>query len=338
MVNGTIKNIFANGILVDVDISKWTGEKQLTAEDLGIDPERLPKSFKLGKKSLIPPEVIAAIRNRENKARNLLNKMSYQFSFGYARFLPKKLLPKFDEEYQKIKQSFDVLVVDLIQNFSTYKMDMRQEFIAAAKEAHERLSKIEGIVDLKPVDDYVNEFLARIEEDYPEPHTLLSKFNMDYDVYQMEIPDLTEATINDVANENQKIRLIEEAAQHKIRKSMEEYAEKLVRENRNRANEVIQLLRKNLSSGKKYTEGSATAVSNMIENFLALDIVDDAVLKTKLAEFKAKYVDGQTAALIRESKDLQRQMLDDLIVLSNIILDSAQVKALAESYKQKLNI
>lgn len=337
MLNGSIKNIFANGTLVDVDIHKWTGEKQLTAEDLGLDPEKLPKSFTLGKKSLIPPTVIAQFRNRENKARRLLDTMSFPFSFGFARFTPKRVLPKFDEEFQKIKQSWDVLVVDLIQNFLNYKLDMRKDFIAAAKEARERLIKM-GAIEVKAEDEFVNDFLARIEAEYPEPHTLFSKFDMNYDIYQMELPDLTEATINDVADEDTKVRLIQQAAQAKIRKSMEEYAEKLVKENRSRVHKVIQTLKDNLTKGKKYTTASASAVEEMISNFLTLDIVDDANLKRVLNEFKAKYIDGQTAEKIRESKDLQKAMLDDLIVISNIIMDAAQVKALAESYKQKINV
>jgi hypothetical protein len=54
----SIKNIFTNGILVDVNISGWTGEKQLTAEDLGIEKNKIPASFKLGKKALVPRVVL----------------------------------------------------------------------------------------------------------------------------------------------------------------------------------------------------------------------------------------------------------------------------------------
>jgi hypothetical protein len=334
----SIKNIFANGTLVDLDISSWSGEKQLTAEDLGIEASKLPKSFKLGKKSLVPPSVIAIFKHLDYKARNLLITMSYPFPFGEARFLPKKLLPDFDEKYQIVKQEFDAQVVDLVQNFQTHKMAMRQEFIAAAKEAHDRLTKIKGLDDLKPVDEYVNDFLARIEKDYPTPDSLFSRFDMNYAIYQMELPDLTEATINDVAEENTKVRLLEEAFQKKMRKSIEAYAEKMVKDNRDRANVVIQTLTENLNAKKKYTEASARAVEKMINNFLALDIIDDARLKRTLTEFKAKYIDGNTSAIIRKSAQLQKEMLDDITAISAFILDAAEIKALADGYREKVKI
>ena len=332
-----VKNIFANAILVDVNISAWTAEKQLTAEDLGIDPKKLPKSFKLGKKALIPPEVIAKFKHLDYEARHLLKVMSYAFSFGQARLLPKKLAVPFDEQYGAIKVKYDAAVVDLVQNYNQYKRDMQKDFVEAAKEAYERIQKIQGACD-KTQDEFINDFLTRIEKQYPSPDSIFARFDMDYAVCQTELPDLTEATIDDVAEEDEKRKLLEDAFQKKYTKSLESLPEKMVKENRERAKIVLDSLKDNLTGKKSYTDKTVHALETMIQEFLALDIMDDAQLKSALVNFKAKWIDGNTSKNIRNSAKLQSEMLAELTAITNTLLDAAEIKAVAAGYRQKAGI
>ena len=333
----SIKNIFANGILVDICICAWTAEKQLTAEDLGINPEKLPRSFKLGKKALIPPQIIAKFKHMDYVGRHLLNTLSFPFPFGNARFLPKKLFTKFNDEFDQLKLEWDAAVVDLVQNYATYKRDMQADFISAAKEAYERIQKIQGACSI-PQDEFINQFLSRVEKLYPRPDTIFNRFDISFSVYQMEIPDLTEATISDIAEENDKIRLLQETFQKKMIKEMESYAEKLVKENRDRVTVALECLKEALDGKKKYTDKTAHVIENMVNDFLNLDIVDDTRLKKALIAFKAKWIDGNTSAIIRNKTALQKEMLNELTIISNIIMDAAEIKALADGYREKIKI
>jgi hypothetical protein len=112
----------------------------------------------------------------------------------------------------------------------------------------------------------------------------------------------------------------------------------LVKENRDRATVVLESLKDNLTGKKKYSEKTANAVENMINDFLNLDIIDDARLKTALTDFKAKYINGTTSAIIRNSTKIQKEMLDALTVISNIIMDAAEIKALGDAYRTKIKI
>jgi hypothetical protein len=156
----------------------------------------------------------------------------------------------------------------------------------------------------------------------------------------MEIPDLTEATISDIAEENDKIRLLQETFQKKMRREMENYAEKLVKDNRDRVTAALDTLKDNFTGKKKYcwTDKNAKVVENMVNDFLNLDIIDDARLKKALVDFKAKYIDGTTSAMIRNSTKIQKEMVDALTAISTIILDAAEIKALSDAYRQKVNI
>jgi len=355
----SIRNIFSNGILVDVNISAWTGEKQLTADDLGIDPKSLPDSFRLGRKCLIPPRIIEKFKHFDYLARKLLTTKSFAFPFGNARFLPKKIFDDFNTEFEALKSGYVSTVNDLVNNYDTYKREMRTDFIAAAKEAYERLTKLNDIEDQLlcisrtvkgpdgkdttemvevTQDQYINEFLDRIEKCYPKPETIAQKFDMQFVAFQMELPDLTEATIDDVADENTKIRLLQDAFQKKMRIEMENYAEKIVKENRDRANVVIQTLTVNIQAKKRFTETTFNMILNMINTFTSLDIVDDARLGGALTSFKNKYLVNLDAKKIRESTPTQLQMLEDLKQINTIIQDAAEIQALADGYKAKINM
>jgi archaellum component FlaC len=355
----SIKNIFSNGVLIDVNISAWTGEKQLTADDLGIDPEKLPASFKLGKKSLIPTATIQKFRHLDYLARKTLENKSYKFPFGSARFIPKKIFDEFNTEFETLKNNYMALVSDLVTNYDSYKRQMRTEFISAAKEAYERLTKLNNIEDqilcipriekdangkdvtvMKEVtqDQYINEFLERIERCYPKVESLSRRFSMDFVAFQMELPDLTEATIDDVAEEHEKINLLQEAFQKKMRKEMESYAENIVRENRDRANDIIQTMTANIKNKKRFTETTYNMVLNMINTFISLNITDDIKLEQALMNFKIKYLDGFSSKQIRESTTMQIDMLKDLTQINTIIQDASEIQALAESYRTKIKM
>jgi hypothetical protein len=341
----SISNIFANGVLIDVNISGWTGEKQLTAEDLGIDKDKIPASFKLGKKALVPRTILDKFAHLDYMARRLLMTKSFTFPFGSARFLPKKAFDEFNTEFTVLQTNYQACVDDLINNYVNYKLSMREEFLIAAKEAYQRITKING-VELIVTDDgaqmtedqFINAFLERIEKVYPKPETLRRKFGMDYAAFQMELPDLTEATIDDVAEENEKRNLLTEAFQKKMAKQMVAYAETLVKEPRERTNAVIEKIIDNLKNGKRFDVRTVDMISNMIKEFKTLNIVGDFNLESTLTWFKETYLDKYTPKQIKESDQIKADMLRDILGIQVMINDASQIQALAEAYRSKINL
>jgi hypothetical protein len=273
--------------------------------------------------------------------------------------VPKRAFEDFNTEFEALKSGYMSFVQDLVINYDTYKREMRTDFIAAAKEAYERPTKLHDVEDQVlclprttkgpdgedvtvsveiTLDQYINEFLDRIEKCYPNQSTIASKFSMDFVAFQMELPDLTEATIDDVAEENQKIMLLQDAFQKKMRKEMEQYAEKIVKENRDRANKVIQALTTNIQKKTRFTETTFNMILNMIETFISLNIVDDFLLEEALKNFKDKYLVKMNAKQIRQSAPTQLAMLEDLTQINAIIQNASEIQALAEAYKAKINM
>ena len=331
----SIQYTFSNGILVDINVNKWSAEKQLTAEDLGIPKDKIPDSFKLGKKPLLPPDRIAKFECLDGKARKLLIDMSYEYNIGpHCRFLPKKNILEFETKFQAIKDDYAKLVEDLITNWDMYKFAQRSEFIKAAKAAYVRLQAIGGF-DV-PEDKYINDFIERIENLYPIKEEIRSKYQMSHVFWQMELPDLAEASVDDVTEEGQKVKLLQEAYQKKMLKQIDEYAEKLVKDNREATKKDIDDVISLLNNSTKFKMSNYNKILNMISRFQRMDITADKTFETALLTFKSKYLDGKTAKQIENSKAIKTSMIEDLIQLNKLISNTEQIKALAEAYKQQI--
>lgn len=346
----SIRNIFTQGYLVDVNVKAWTGEKQLTAQDLGLPSDKLPKAFKLGKKALIPPSIISKFKHLDYEARKLLIERSFPFPFGGARFVPKKALVEFSEDFNKIKREYKNEATNLIQNYEKYKLEMRSQFLAAAKIAYERLSKLpsyEGLLkknekgkvtdEEMTEDDFINMFLERIDKSYPDTEKIKERFQMEFIPYQMELPDLTQATIDDVVEEKHKMNIIIQGYKNKITKELESYANKIIQDNRNRVQIVISDVSDILKNGKRFTESSVRRIHNTIENFKRLNVTNDRELQEALIKFRTNYLDPNSAKDIRNSNTIQTNMLNDLKAIETIISNTEKINALAQVYKEKLN-
>ena len=282
-----------------------------------------------------PPDRIAKFKVVEYRARRLLIDLSFDYKIGqHCRFLPKRNIVDFDTKFQVIKDDYEKLVEDLITNFDMYKFAQRSDFIEGAKSAYDRLKAIGGFDILE--DEYVNNFIARIEELYPKKEEIRSKYSMSYAFWQMELPDLAEASIDDVTEEGQKIKLLQEAYQKKMLKQLDEYAEALVRDNREQAKAVLDNLIKKFKDGKKFTEASKDSVTDMITKFQKLNVTEDKAVEAALLNFKSVYLDQYTAKQIQLSKGIQNSMVVDLRQLITIVEDAEQIKALAEAYKSQI--
>jgi len=331
-----LSRLFSDGSLVDIDISMWTGEKRLQPEDLGIPKESVPKTFTLGSKKLLPKEVRSKFKNLDYEARKLLDSKSVSFPFGGARFVPKKALVEFVQEMDKLQQKFQKIVDDLIINYNKYKLDIRAEYVAAAHKAYDRLSQLKGFD--KTRDEYINEFLARVDTFYPNVDKIRDKYSMDYHVFQVALPDITQATYEDIVSEQKKIDMMEKAFTSKINRKIEEFAQNMIEEIRTKAELVLAKVNDNMARGGRVSEATLRMLRNMISNYQSLNVIGDTVFENALLEFKKKYLDAYDAESIRNSENIYKEMYQEIQKLTKLACDQSTIKALLDGYRNKVSV
>jgi hypothetical protein len=333
----SFQNIFTDGVLVDLNIRKWTAERALQPEDLGLRKDQLPATFHLGHKSLIPQEIIHSFTNIDYQARKLLTEMSFPFAFGNARFVPKKMFKEFTNELEKLQSKFLVMVEDLITNYEKYKLEVRPDYLKAAHSAYARFSKFNEDFE-EDKNAFINAFLERVDSFYPDVTTLRNRFSINFVVFQMAMPDLSQAGIDDVVSEAGKAELIKSTYQEALYEKVQEYVGSLVGELRGKASTVLTLVRNNIRDGKKISEATLNMIKKMVDDYGRMDIIGDRIFYERLCSFRKKYIDPYNAKHLRSNTNLQKEMLPELIELVEIATNSTGIAAVADAYRQKIKL
>lgn len=331
----SFQTIFTDGALVDIDIHTWTGERQLQPEDLGLTEKEISKAFHLGRKTLIPEEIIAKFRHIDYEARRLLTDKGFSFPFGGARFIPKRAMLEFADSMEKIIQKFNEIVADLVTRYEPYKLQMRGHYLYAAHEAYAKVKLLNGFD--KTEDEFINEFLARVDTFYPKVEDIAQRFNMTYQVFQVDLPDLSSISYGDIATETEKMKILEESYKKSIYRKINGFVDTLVTELRAKAEVVIKRVREIIKEEGMFNERTLDMIRNMINNYDSLNIVGDSVLMDQLKVFKNTYL-GLPSTAYRTSKELKEKMLGDLEKLLAIVTDQAAITFLIANYKNKIQV
>jgi hypothetical protein len=332
-----VKNVFTHGNLVDINVSMWTAQKLLTAEDLGLRGTDISSVFSLGKKALIPVEVIAELKSLENKARHILIDYSFTFPFGGARFIPKKRFMEFVSAIEPVIKRFDEKSDDLANNYTQYRLEMRTEYISAAKEAYVRVTSLSSGIDITE-DQFVNQFIERIEKSYPKVEEIRKKFHMDYNVFQVALPDLSQANYEDLLEEGGKIRMMQDAYQKTLYNKVNSFVEGCTNELREKATVVLTKFSKSLAEEKKINESSLTAVKLMIEEYEKMNFVGDKTFLDQLKNFQVRCIDCFSAKTILTDKVIKNLVQQELKVLLRAATNKGAIEELAKKYRASIGI
>lgn len=332
-----IGKVFTHGNLVDVNVSMWTATKLLTHEDLGLGQTDISSAFSLGKKTLIPAEVIAELKALDNKARSILNNHSFKFTFGGARFVPKKRFMDFVVEMDEVIKQFNAKADDLSKNYMVYRQDMRSEYVKASHEAFARATSLCVGLDITE-DEFVNNFLERIEQSYPKAEDIRGKFHMEYSVFQVALPDLSNASYEDLLDESGKVKMMEDAYRKSLYNKVNNFVESCTDEMRDKATSVLNRLSESLGSDRSITERTLNTTRKMIEEYEKMDFVGDNLFLEHLNMFKIKCLDCYNSKTINTSSVVKGTIIRELKTILKVAQDRSAIEALAHNYRMKIGL
>lgn len=330
-----IREVFKKGCLIDLDVGVWPAERRLQPDDLGLTKEEVPPNFVLGHKKLIPAGANSEVRKWESKARKTVEKYSFPFTVGGGRFVPRPRMLECVTELEEIIVGFDHAADKLVAEYDQHRLAMRSEFVQAAHDAYHRkvllcggLTQSEG--------EYVNQFLARVDKVYPSVTELRRKYHMEYVVFQTQLDDITRATYEDVAQDTDKIRLLQETFVERIRQRVNSFAETAVVNARSDAREVLERTARVLRNGKRVTKYTMDAVRKMIARYSDMDLVGDEGFKERLKSFKDRVLDVYEDSLVVKDKGHRDNVTTEIEALALMAADDVAIRNLVDKYRKEL--
>jgi hypothetical protein len=293
----SVFNIFKDGLMMSVHVSFWSGAKQLNPEDLGLKKEDVADAYRLGKKMLIPDDVIREFRKIEARARNTLERNSFSFPIGNARFVPHNRVEEVTAELKDCQKKYMGLVEELVENYDLYRQEMIPVYTEAAEHAFLRTTPevhTFGIDYDREAErkKFIEEFLQRLSTYYPSVQSLWSRFSLTWDAYEITVPRSA----------------LSGEYQEQMRVKIGSFVEDVVKVLRNETLEVCARLKESLDTGKAVHGKTLNSMASFVERFQELNFVGDTEMEDMLVKLRADILSHYRPEDLKHSENLRNEL------------------------------
>lgn len=308
--------LFQDGVLVNVHISVWGMAANLSKEDLNLQAD-LPKLFKLGKKMLIEPERLSAFKNAESKARRYLYRNSYDFPISKdAHFVPKKQYATVLTKLNEFKEEFLKLIDNFVENYYVYRDEV--------------LNAYPDIADL-------------LRPFYPDVSEIRGKFGFSTSSFELSMPrefsevDIQKLIARDEAKDEIKKKLEEQMkVQHQTSiAQLEKFTEDAATSLRSKLVAMCKTVTEKIASREIISKANITTIREEIENFRALNFLDDAAVETEITKLAALVEGKHNFKTDQEAIATLNTALNDVLATASTTSD---VSSLTGKYFRKIKV
>lgn len=335
-----LAKLFRDGVLVDVDVSCWTGARMLTPEDLGLEAKDVAEAYHLGRKMLIPDRIIAAFHKIEGQARNLVQTNS--FPYGSNRFVPKRKLPEIQKQLKELQAKYNALVDDLVLNYDKYREEMRPIYLEAAETAY--TNQIPSSETFGPDRDFeaekkafIDAFMARIATFYPPVGTIAGKFSLEWTVWGATMPSLEGGDGEDLVLNEEERRELAEDCNRQTHAKLESFVDSVVGELRAETVEVCGHVADSIMSGKVINSRTIQSLRNFIDRFKGLNFIGDSNIENELDKLRAEFLDGADQETLTSDEDMKTQLKTRLAEIKAVAENISDLSSVTGQYHRKIS-
>jgi len=333
-------NIFKDGLLAYVHVCYCTFQMSLTAEDLGLKEEDIADAFSLGRKMLVPADVMREFRAVEGRARRVVDENSFQFPISNARFITRRKFPKVLEALKKCQGEYMALVNKLVVNYDKHKTEMLTVYRQAAEIAYGRQpAKTEFGPEFDPERDkqeFVSQFLTRVNALYPAIESLPGRFSLDWDVYEIALPRMRQADSGAIVENEKMAQIATEEYQLQMQKKIGGFIDNVVTTLRHETMELCSRISNNIKDGKVVKSTTLNSLGRFVEKFRELNFVGDQKVEAQLELLQKEFLDVHSNEQITEQVDLQDELKRRLNLLIDSASDMTDVNSITGEYKRKI--
>lgn len=277
-----IGELFTDGVVVDIAVHWWRGQRKLSAADLNIKESDVPEIFSLGRKMLIPRDTVRRFHALEARAADTLAAYSWQLPIG-GRFVPFGALEGLLDKLNAIKATFDTYTEEFLGEYASVQKDMLRQYKPYAK-------ALRGF--------------------YPPLGEISRRFNFVMSLYEIRMPRdikaaaVTEEKVRGKARRAQAKAAVEKTALEKYRetlhKRMNDWLEEVATTMRQETVRVCTQIAAAVADGKLHHK-QVQSLQTWIERFESLNFMHDTAMGKVLSDLKAQV--GDSANDINSSPD-----------------------------------
>ena len=292
---------FKDGILMTLNVGKWSGGKKLTADDLGLTPEQVPEFVKLGRKMLIPQEERNAFTQVEGNARNSLERDSFAFPVGGARFVPRNRLLDVDAKLREYQVAYQSAVDSFLDRYQ----EIRDAMLEKYPEHRDKLAPF-----------------------YPASHQIRRLFYFTWQVF--EIGEAGGIREGETIEAYQRFK-------DNLQAQFDEFLQDAVVDLRYQVQETCLHVAERVSKGDIINGNSIKSLNSMIDKFTNLNFVGDKKIEEQLSALRAKLQTVDPKEL-KEKEEIRKELGVMAAQIAKEAADISDVSTITNTYKRKLDM
>jgi len=333
-----VNELFERGVIIDLDISWWSGQAKLRAEDLGIPKDDINLDlFSLGRKRFISKNWIGRFRKYEQKGRALVDEYSFRFKRGANSFVPLDALPAMLERLNDCKENF----LKVVQGFAEqYPMIKRKMIVAWGEEVPKIYKRLKSFGAKVPsVETFEKRFMEAVKNWYPKDPTIFFRYTWSF--HELTLPRQfkekevkLKRKLKKADLERAKQRALIQKYNDGLQNQVSDFLESVVRQLRSSTVELAERVRKQITDGS-VTDNRLDRLREFIDKFTKLNFMNDREVEVSLQDLKKNL--EHTAEEYKSNEELESALRGSLgKVIKIASKNGAAVLASAFSRKRKV--
>lgn len=273
-----VLRLMQKGVLVQLHIGYWRPYSRLIESELGISEDGSVREYlQLGRKKLLPPEMVARLENIEKRARYALEENSFKCFWG--RFVPVTAWNRWRNENDVIKNQFYSIRDDVISNLPQSISQLRDIYARMSKEAYRR-SRYDP--NAKVSESFINSFTEKCLGQIPSPDDMRRLFR--YEEVYTYIPLPNQITLQQTGSP-------EDTMKNQVAQKMNDHKQEMVIDFLTEINaslrgmivDACQSVRDSIRRNERLVPRSVMGLRNLVSKLERLNFHDDDQL-TKMMD------------------------------------------------------
>lgn len=314
------------GVVIDLQIKRWRGRKQLDLDDLGIAPTDLETArayrelLKLGSKLLLPQEVVGQLDSIERYARQILAK--YAFDTPWGHFLPYSTYSTWRDENEKWRTQYFALRDEIVEQYPQIVEKLLTQYEPIGRHSYQLLrSHAPELLErrgLRSEDEFLIYFQDEIRSAIHSPEHIYASFIYESTLKKIDLPDVLSPRRQSVDDQQvQEEALAEQQARlEALEREREARLEAEVREREAKLREE-QMLRMNLD----LVRSAQSRKEQLVEQFFGTLVVQLRSLTYDVATDVLASIRRQDGETVRGRSVMQLRNLVDQVKSLNFYGD-----------------
>lgn len=309
--NPLLDALTREGVLISASVRYPRFTRRLKPEDLGLAGDEVnERLISLGHKKLLPRDALAGLALVESRVHALVERSSFAFLGGLARFLPNSKLLEVQQGLDALKDEFEAAQQKFLDDYAGHRSEALAEWEQSAAQ-----------LAADPVT-----FMAAIRGAFPDAVEVGDKFGFDVHLFQVRAPERITAQLVRFSDQQKVIAARNQAAgeaAQRIRDGVEGFVRDAVATLREQTARLCHEMLAAMAEGKSGVhQKTLNRLVKFIDEFKQLNFAGDADMeallekaRTELLSKSAEEYRDDTPARLQLQQGI-RKLADNALALA----------------------